>query len=381
MFRLSDLRHVLHRLGEPYKPRAERSPAIGLKALVGLGSAFSPACIKDFSASGIYLLTQERFHPGDLAELILRKEGEPDVGSDLQISLQGRVARPVEDGVVLAFVLPPGTDAELFSVLLRGIASLTDPDQCAEMFRTLRTVLFLCRLCGPEAEEAILLFDGRFDADHTANLFKIALTVEKQLACEPDAGRMHCHPKVVAGILRHGSWAPDEMIMQLWVGLFVSSCTTDEPVDSNQALVDLLVQVTPTQARVLIHACERVLASAQGTANSGSRSVVLSPSEIVQLTGVYDLTRNATDLAYLFNLGLIEKVFDFTSYHDIDSIDITPTSLGLELYKHCHGTRENLEPQLVESAREHLALFLPPPIPSAVADHTSGSAMADVSHQ
>jgi hypothetical protein len=66
----------------------------------------------------------------------------------------------------------------------------------------------------------------------------------------------------------------------------------------------------------------------------------------------------------LFNLGLVEKLFDFTSYRDIESFDVTPSRLGRELYSHCHGSSKKMDPQLVADAREHLAVFFPPPIPS-----------------
>jgi hypothetical protein len=61
------------------------------------------------------------------------------------------------------------------------------------------------------------------------------------------------------------------------------------------------------------------------------------PEEMVQVTGMYDLYRIAMDIAYLFNFGLVEKNFDFTSYLPAESIDVTPTSLCLELYKRCRG--------------------------------------------
>jgi hypothetical protein len=84
---------------------------------------------------------------------------------------------------------------------------------------------------------------------------------------------------------------------------------------------------------------------------------------MIELTGVHDLARAATDLAYLYNLGLIRNVFDFSSYHEIDSFDISPSRLGLELYAHCHGSRENLDPLLIEKAKAQLAHFLPEPLP------------------
>jgi len=371
MSRLAALRRALRTLSESYRERAERWPATGLTALCGLDAATSPVAIKDISVTGICLLTAERGQPGDQIALVLSKPGEPSNYPDLQISLPARVIRPTQDGVALAFAPPPGMDSKLFQVLLRNIAHVTDPDLCAEMFLTFRTVLFLYRLCEAGAEEVILLLDGQLDSHRTTNLFRIVLGAEEILALYRDAARMHAHPKVVASILRHGTWARDELTLQWWTGLFVSSCSVDTPDDSNQLLVDLLVQVTPTQARILVQAFERFREPELEAQDSTPGCVVLDANEMIQLTGVHDLTRNATDLAYLFHLGLIKRVFDFTSYREIDCFDITPTSLGLELYKHCHGSREKLKTELVESAREHLAGLLPPPIPSAFGPQSS----------
>ena len=368
MIRLSNLKRALQRLAVPEQPRAERWPAKGLSAIYCVESASRPAAIKDISASGVYLLTDERFPADQAITLILRLDGELDKNSDLQISVPTRAAWQGEDGVALEFVLPPGMNPDLCGALMHDIVSLSDRDQVAEAFRTLRTVLFLYRLSESQAEEAILLLDGRLDTDRTATLYKIAFAAEDLLATKPDAIRMRAHPKLAANILREGSWAPDEVILKLWVGLLASSCSIDAPDDSNQIFADMLVHVTPTEARIFLHGCERALSSTATPENSASVPIVLSPREMVELTGVHDQSRNATDLAYLFNLGLIEKVFDFTSYRDIDSFDITPSSLGLELYKHCHGHSERIDPQLVAAAREHLAVFFPPPIPSAFKD-------------
>ncbi|MGB8030772.1 MAG: hypothetical protein WCF30_14045 [Terracidiphilus sp.] len=371
MSRLSNLRRVLQRLGEPEQPRAERWPATGLSAFYGIESAYRPAGIKDVSGSGVYLLTDERFLADQTVTLILRLDGEPENNSELQISFQTRVAWQGEDGVALEFVLPPGMNPDLCGALVRDIVNLTDRDQVAEVFRTLRTVHFLYRLCERQADEAVLLLGGQLDTDRTATLFKIAFAAEDLLATKPNASRMRAHPKLVANILRDGSWAPDELTLKLWVGLLASSFSVDVPDDCNQIFVELLVNITPTEARILVHACERALSSTPGPENSASVPIVLSPREMVQLTGVHDHSRNATDLAYLFNLGLIENVFDFTSYRDVESFDITPSSLGLELYKHCHGHSEKIDPQLVAAAREHLAVFFPPPIPSAFKKFTA----------
>lgn len=352
---LSDLKRAVQR----EQPRAERRPASGLAASYGLDSTFTPAGIKNISATGIYLVTEKRLRTGELITLTIEEEGEPENSSELQISVHARVARQGEDGIGLSFVLPPGLDTNLWGVLVRNIVVLTDQGQIAQMFRTLRAILFLCRICQSGAEEAILLLGGQFDSDHTETFVKIALSAENLLASEPDADRMRAHPKVVASILKEGSWSLDEVVMQLWTGLLVSSCSVDAPDDSNQVFVNLLIHMTPNQAKIFIHGCERALNSESGGENFPSASIVLNTDEMVNLTGQHDLTRNALDVAYLFNLGMIEKAFDVKSYRDIESFDITPSSLGLELFKHCHRDRAKIEPHLVESASAHLLNFIP----------------------
>ena len=370
MSRLSNLRRALQRLGEPEQPRAERWPATGLSAFYGVESASHPARIKDVSATGVYLLTDERFPANQIVALILRLESEQVDNAELQISVHTRAAWQGEDGVALEFVLPPGMNPDLCAALVHDIVSLTDRDQVADVFRHLRTVLFLYRLCESQADEAILLLDGQLDAGRTETLFKIAFAAENLLAAKADASRMRAHPKLLANILREGSWAPDELTLNLWVGLLAFSCSVDAPDDSNQIFTDILVHITGTEAKILLHGCERALTLMPGPEKSAVVPIVISAQEMVQLTGVHDLGRNATDLAYLFNLGLVENLFDFTSYRDIESFDITPSKLGLELYGHCHGHLEKIDPQLVTAAREHLAVFFPPPIPSAFENFT-----------
>ena len=361
---LRDFKRALQRLGAKMVPRADRWPVAGLTAHYGVDFPSTPATIKNISSSGIFLGVQELLPVGQLVTLELQMDGDPELNSELKISIQARIIRQDEFGAGFMFVPPPGLDADLWEVLVRSAVVLTDREQVVHVFSTLRTVLFLCRLCQSGAEEAILLLDGRLDQHRTATLFKIARAVENLLLADPDADRMRAHPALVANLLRDGSWAPDELTTQLWVGLFVSSCSVDEPDDCNQILVDLLVQITPFQAIILTHACERALSAAPASGDLTSVSVDLSPDQITKLTGVTDLARNATDLAYLYNLGLIQKLFDFTSYREIDIFDITPSRLGFELYSHCHGQRGKIAPQLAASAREHLAALIPAPLPS-----------------
>ena len=134
---LSDLKRAVQKK----QPRAERRTASGLAASYGLDPTFAHADIKNISDTGIYLVTEKRLRTGELITLTLEEEGKPGNNSELQVSVHARVARQGEDGIGLSFVLPPGLDTNLWGVLVRNIAVLTDQAQIAHMFHTLRTIL------------------------------------------------------------------------------------------------------------------------------------------------------------------------------------------------------------------------------------------------
>jgi len=123
----------------------------------------------------------------------------------------------------------------------------------------------------------------------------------------------------------------------LWAGLLASSCSEQGTDDSNQPFADLLVEVTPVQARIFAAACAKAVKLKPNADEPASRSVVFMPEKMTQITGLFDIPRIGMDVAYLFHHGLIEKNFDFTSYSLMDRFIITPTPLGMELYKRCGG--------------------------------------------
>jgi hypothetical protein len=334
---LSDWKGMFEKLNFPKQRRYERNKETGLAAEFGIGSSFTSAEIRDISMSGIYLVTKKRPGTDDRITLILYEKSEPAKSTELKFSIDVRVIRQGEDGIALSFVLPAGLNTELWEELVRKIVTLTNPKEIAKTFRTLRVILFLFRLCQSGAEEAVLLLRGELLEDRVETVVKIALAAEKMLASMPDFERRRAHPKLVANLLREGSWAPDELTVRLWAGLLASSCLLDEPDDSNQVFVDLLIHISPGPARIFIYGCEQALRSASEAENCPPSSVLVTPEELAGMSGVYELTRNSANVSHLFDLGLIRKLPYQSSFSSPEEFDIAPTSLGLELYKHCHG--------------------------------------------
>jgi hypothetical protein len=336
MTTLNEWKTWIKKLGYAEKPRAERRSPSGFSARRRNTLNSIPATIRDISSTGLHILTEERWPIGELIPMTIQVERLVEDHSEPQIEVQARVVRHADDGIGLSFVLPEGLDADLWGVLLRNAVLLAEPRDILHTLRVLRTVVFLCRLSHAGAHEAIQLFGGELDEPRTENAMEIAYGAEKLLAAEPGAEKMRANGHLVTSILRHGSWA-DDLTRQLWAGLLATSCTPDGNDESNHAFADLLVNVTHTQARIFLAACIKALQLKSHGEYLPSTRLILSPEQIIRLTGMYDLSRVATDFAYLFNSGIIEKVFDFTSYVPMDSFDITPAPLGLELYERCKG--------------------------------------------
>ncbi|HTB97239.1 MAG TPA: PilZ domain-containing protein [Terracidiphilus sp.] len=90
--------------------RALRTPLPGLVAYYWTGSAPRAYQIADISASGFYLLTEERWFPGTIVLMTLQRTDSSGQNLDDSIAVQSRVVRWGSDGLGLAFVLARPAD-------------------------------------------------------------------------------------------------------------------------------------------------------------------------------------------------------------------------------------------------------------------------------
>jgi uncharacterized protein len=93
--------------------RAQRQPLPGLVAYYWTGSAPRAYQIADISASGFYLLTEERWFPGTMVLMTLQRTDSLGRNLDDSIAVQSRVVRWGSDGLGLAFVLSTSGDSSI----------------------------------------------------------------------------------------------------------------------------------------------------------------------------------------------------------------------------------------------------------------------------
>lgn len=334
---VKDWKHWLKTLGYPQIERAPRRNPSGLVAVHGSPSSPKLGKIKIISSNGLFLQTTERWPIGEVVTLTLQKDGGSAHNSEFQIEVQARVASYGEDGVGLGFVLPKGLNAHLWEHLIASADAPTETEDTHFIFRMVRAILFLYRVCPSKNTETINMLTGELDEFRTRNMIAVVLSAEKMLAGSPNSGSMRADPQLVESILKDGSWGSDRLTPLLWAGLLASACTREGSTESYKSFAELLVQMTPSQARILVEGCIRA-GKLSWVARGGAPAIVsITPEEMVRITGNYDLYRGATDVAYLNVHGLVQKNFDFSTYGPKESFDITPTDLGLKLFKACQG--------------------------------------------
>ncbi|MGB6192598.1 MAG: PilZ domain-containing protein [Terracidiphilus sp.] len=324
---------------QPDRRRAERRTSPELAAYLWNGSLQQQTHVKDISSTGLYLLTNERFAPGDTLSLTLQRKGPIEGNFERRVAVQARAVRWGDDGVAVSFVLPPGMDLRLWQSPLKSSAEQTEPEDILREFRVAGALAFLSRLCPGSSDEIRRLMREGLSNYRVASAIEIALGAERLLAFGSNSDKLRAPANLVLRILEDGSWADAESTQQLWAGLLATSCTLSGRDDSNLVFISLLSQLTAPHVRMMTAACTKASKYMASMERLSSRPIVLSAHEMMQITGTRDMIRIYRDLEYLVDLGLLTTSVKSPSFSPIEGTELMPTSLGLQLFARCHGHR------------------------------------------
>ncbi len=91
---------------DPVEPRKNTRESVpGLIAYFFTGATPEPHTVRDISSTGLFVVTEERWYPGTLVQMTLKKTDEGAVRAEYSISLTAKALRWGNDGVGVAFVL------------------------------------------------------------------------------------------------------------------------------------------------------------------------------------------------------------------------------------------------------------------------------------
>ena len=339
------------------RPRIERKgvrhPAPRFEVIHPSGSEVKPDEIKDISASGVYLLTNEPWTPGTHVPLTLHRKSQEENDKAGDFTIDAEVVRRGNDGAGLSFDLPSDIDPRVWVSLVEGASSEAGPDDLTRPFKTAKAVAFLSRIC-PDAERDFRqricsdLSTGRFN-----HIVEIMLKAEQIRAGWPDGESMKGSPKLLAGVLEYGSWAEDDWTQQNWAGLMALACTPERNEEELKDLLERVSQFASIHFRMFAISCER------STKILSDGAVIAKPLPFTaeELLGIgisRDLGRMEREFQHLYALGLYVSNHIPSSYLPSEQFNLAPTSLGLDLYARFHAHRGAVESFYKLSAVEAL---------------------------
>jgi hypothetical protein len=174
------------------------------------------------------------------------------------------------------------------------------------------------------------------------NAVQIALDAESRLALEPDGAKLRANPQTVMSIIANGSWADEEWVRQLWVGLLAASCAIEAEDRLDSKFAEILSLLAPIHLRILVEACTRAKTFQSEDGEVEAHSFQCEIREIQRVTGVQSLAKVERAVFHLADLGLLEPGARSESLLPPQEIGLKPSRLGLRLFALCKGHRGRL---------------------------------------
>jgi hypothetical protein len=320
--------------------RAERRNSPALAAYYWKGSIPRENSVRDISSTGAYLLTQERWEPGEVIALTLQRSGPLERENSFPIRAQA--VRWDDHGVAVSFVLPPGADLRLWQSPLKSASEQNEPEDILREFRVAQAISFLSRIA-PEIKDAMSkLLHEELSNYRLENAVEIALKAERMLGASVEGDKLRALPSVVTRVVESGSWADDKWMLQFWAGLLAASCTIGGADDSTLAFVDLLSQLKALHMRILSAASNKSTKLISGSGLS-TRPLNWTANDLMKFSGSHDLIKLDRELNYMADIGVIAQRAKSAFFQQIADTTIAITALGLELYARCNGYRGNAQ--------------------------------------
>lgn len=195
---------------------------------------------------------------------------------------------------------------------------------------------FLSRICLPVAEEFGLLLQDKVRAWRSRNAEEIAQRASLMVDKLPNSELRRAHPRIVGAILSSGSWSDDPDIHSMWAGLLATACTMSGRSQENLIYVNLLTQLTSSEARIIRFACERVTKKKSPTGLLLSDLLEVTVEDIMTASGTEDLHVLDLEVDHLREIGLLSPDSGLSPYESYKP-RLTPSTIALQLYVRCSG--------------------------------------------
>ena len=202
---------------------------------------------------------------------------------------------------------------------------------------------FLRAVCMPGLEELGYLIKDKVRYWRLCNILKMLEKAGGRMNFDGQELNLCANARVGISIMECCSEVDDDVLQDLWAGLFASSCTEDGRDDSNMNFVDLLRRMSSVEAKILDYACKNCQKQLYPNNLITASDITIPLVKLKEVTGTHDIYRLDSEMDHMRSIELLSSSpFNGGGFMaDDETLDahITPSPLALNLYykTHCIG--------------------------------------------
>lgn len=296
------------------------------------------ARIRDISATGLYMLTADRWAPGTGLPLTVNKWRLQGENPQAAVRLNANVVRHGKDGVGLEF-LNGDSNAAAWSCLA-GMPNPAALKDALSMLRFTRAIAFLYRLSPSHETETFELIQNELAYESSEAAIDTLLMAEELATRRGFESRPEVSREVIYRILREGSRTSEAWVRRFWSGLLAASVPQGGDDLKTLAHAELLSMLDSVQIRIVAGSCTRAGYKWDRTGVITPQPFFCTAEDLKRIARVSDLAQIERHLDHLHRLGLLEKTVKADPFDPIGEANLTPTRAGLALFAECNGWPE-----------------------------------------
>ncbi len=200
---------------------------------------------------------------------------------------------------------------------------------------------FLEAICKPAAEELGIILRDKLRIWRLKNITPILQEARAMLEKKGSLNNVRGDPRIVVKVIEEGSLVEDFDLQKMWAGILASSCTEDRTDETNLIFVNILAQLSSSQAKIIkLPFIERNYKAYQHDGTEFT-DVEKERSWLLDYTGLPDWGILKRELDHLGSLGLVSYQLRSNPQHTLVSIHYDEAAL--RLYARCQGNTDSLQ--------------------------------------
>jgi hypothetical protein len=333
------VKHLLAKAGLSERRWGVRMRAPGIEVSYWTGVEQEPVKLKDVSATGAYVITDERWLPGMSILLTLQTRGLRHRRIPAQIQLRAKSVRVCDDGVGVSFI-PDHVDPAQWAHLAEKAFQIAPKEGIVGVLRCTTALAFILQISPSIESQVWALFTDHFSWERREKAIAAILRAKNLLADSGRPVRTDVPPELILGLLEYAANTDEHQMHHAWAGFLATASAEGASDDLIREFTIVLSQLSRAQFLILSAAGTKAMSTGWQPGFGFPRDLSCAAEEVRKITGIKDLVLLERELNQLLMLGLLEKTEKPLGCAQLERVNMAPTSLGLKFYAASSGPTE-----------------------------------------